>query len=63
VARDPLGGGLTIKRVRHVRRSAVWLLGDNPQRSADSRVWGWVDDDAIVARIVLALRPRQRTRR
>ena len=60
VARDPLGPGLTVKRVTYVRHpSLVWLVGDNMRCSADSRTWGWVDRREIVARVVLAVKPWQ----
>lgn len=57
-----LGIGLIIKRVTDVREAAsgreVWIQGDNsdPQRSTDSRSFGWVPADLVVGRIVLRYR-------
>jgi hypothetical protein len=55
ILRDPLGEGLVVKRVSAVRGDDVWLVSDNTQASADSRVWGWVERRAIFARIVVAV--------
>jgi hypothetical protein len=60
IARDPLGHVLAVKRVNSVRRQRrqVWLVGDNPRQSADSRTWGWVDQGDVLAHVILAWRSR-----
>lgn len=43
LARDPRQPSRRIvKRVVELSRQGVWLLGDNPAASTDSRVFGWV---------------------
>ncbi len=56
VIREPGGGVLTIKRVA-ARGSGgglgpreAWLVGDAPADSIDSRTYGALDADALVAR-------------
>jgi signal peptidase I len=39
----------------------LWVMGDNRQNSGDSRVFGPIDEDAIVGRTVLRLLPITRT--
>jgi phage repressor protein C with HTH and peptisase S24 domain len=58
VVRDPLGRGFVIKRVRSVDPGAsrLWLVGDNPESSVDSRKRGWVTAGSVRARVVLAFR-------
>jgi len=48
---------LTVKRVHHRSPEGWWLLGDNPDRSEDSRTFGAVDPGRIVGRLVLRYRP------
>ncbi len=38
-----------IKRVRAVKQEHVYVIGDNPTGSTDSRHHGWIHIDAIVA--------------
>ena len=40
-----------IKRVREVRANQVFLTGDNSLHSTDSRDFGWLDIDYVIARI------------
>ena len=41
------------KRVgRKDNKGKVWLLGDNPGNSADSRVYGWVEERLWEGRVV-----------
>jgi phage repressor protein C with HTH and peptisase S24 domain len=44
-----------IKRVTHVNIEGVFLEGDNPRRSTDSRTFGLVRRDQVEARIFLKL--------
>lgn len=44
------GGEVLIKRVREVYRHKVFLLGDNPLDSQDSKSFGWVAKSAILGK-------------
>ena len=46
-----------MKRVHKVADGQVFLLGDNPGRSTDSRHFGWLPSEVVFARVVW---PRQR---
>lgn len=41
-----------IKRVSRIDGDKLFLLGDNPASSTDSRHFGWIDCDAVRARVV-----------
>lgn len=41
-----------IKRIERQQGNLVYLLGDNPQSSTDSRSFGWVQASDIVAKVV-----------
>ena len=41
-----------IKRVHTVQDGQVFLLGDNPAASTDSRHFGWLPRRAVVARVL-----------
>lgn len=38
-----------IKRVMRLKNNKVYLIGDNPDGSTDSRHWGWLPVQSIVA--------------
>ena len=42
-----------IKRVQQIDGDKVFLTGDNPVASTDSRQFGWVDRKQVIARVVL----------
>lgn len=46
-----------IKRVNRVRDGKVFVLGDNPAASTDSRQFGWIDKNSVQAAVIW---PRQR---
>jgi len=48
---------LTVKRITDREGARWWVEGDNSERSRDSRHYGPVDPEAIVARLVLRYRP------
>jgi nickel-type superoxide dismutase maturation protease len=48
---------LIIKRVMRREGSRWWLEGDNPDQSDDSRLFGAVDEAAVVARVLMRWRP------
>ena len=41
-----------IKRIERQQGDLLYLLGDNPTKSTDSRSFGWVQADTIVAKVV-----------
>lgn len=41
-----------IKRIGKVKEGLVYVKGDNPNLSTDSRHFGWIGVDSIVARVV-----------
>ncbi|HET6818895.1 MAG TPA: S26 family signal peptidase [Mycobacteriales bacterium] len=50
---------LSVKRVNRIERDGeLWLEGDNPFGSTDSRDLGGVSAGAVVGRVVLRLWPR-----
>jgi nickel-type superoxide dismutase maturation protease len=54
---------LVVKRVREVLSDGrLWLAGDNPAASDDSRVFGAVTADDVVGRVLLRYRPLRRRR-
>ncbi len=53
------GGLEVVKRIAGFGDGQVWLLGDNPEQSTDSRKHGYVDVANVVARIVLVLRVKK----
>jgi nickel-type superoxide dismutase maturation protease len=60
VLRHPLQHDLLIvKRALERRPSGWWVVGDNPQVRNDSREFGPVPDDLMVARAWVRLRPPQ----
>ncbi|HEU5187394.1 MAG TPA: S26 family signal peptidase [Candidatus Saccharimonadales bacterium] len=38
-----------LKRIHDLKDDAVYLLGDNPQESTDSRHYGWLPINRIIA--------------
>ncbi len=57
------GEQLAVKRlVRFVQDGALWVEGDNPFGSTDSRSLGPVPADALVGVVVARLWPRPRVR-
>jgi nickel-type superoxide dismutase maturation protease len=52
---------VVVKRVREVLSDGrVWLAGDNPASSDDSRVFGAVVPDRVVGRVIWRYRPLRR---
>lgn len=59
VLRHPLQQDLLIvKRAVGRRDGGWWVLGDNPFAESDSRVFGVVPDDLVLARVLWRFRPR-----
>jgi len=40
-----------IKRVRSLRDSQIYVLGDQPAYSTDSRHFGWLAEDSVIGRV------------
>ncbi|HEX2172336.1 MAG TPA: nickel-type superoxide dismutase maturation protease, partial [Dehalococcoidia bacterium] len=53
LARDPREPGRTlVKRVDRLDPDGrLWLLGDNPERSTDSRTFGPIPPDLVIGRV------------
>jgi len=41
-----------IKRIERVEENKVFVIGDNLNASTDSRQFGWLDRDTVVARVI-----------
>lgn len=51
---------IVVKRVEHILPEGVYLLGDNPAQSTDSRQFGPVPHSRVLGRAVYRYYPRQR---
>jgi hypothetical protein len=49
-----------IKRVEQIEEGKVYLLGDHPAESTDSRDFGWLHVDEILAKVVWPHAPKHR---
>ena len=59
VARHPFQQDLLlVKRAVERREGGWWLLGDNPYAESDSRLFGTVPDELVLARAIARYRPR-----
>ena len=50
-------GLLAVKRAVRLEGDRWWVLGDNPAASTDSRAYGPVPPDAVIARLAWRYRP------
>ena len=41
-----------IKRIMQVHPDEIYVLGDNPVASTDSRTFGWIPEDSVIAKII-----------
>jgi phage repressor protein C with HTH and peptisase S24 domain len=41
-----------IKRIERIENAQVFVVGDNPAHSTDSRMFGWLDQVAVTARVI-----------
>jgi len=46
------GGLEKIKRISQIKDQQIFLLGDNPSESKDSRDFGWLSEDAVRAILI-----------
>ncbi|GAA2053867.1 nickel-type superoxide dismutase maturation protease [Streptomyces carpaticus] len=54
---------LIVKRAVERRGAGWWVVGDNPEVTNDSREFGAVPDDLVVARALVRLRSPRRSQR
>lgn len=52
---SPLNGQLTVKRISDINTDTqperLFVLGDNPEHSFDSRTYGWLDKDMVTGTV------------
>ncbi len=41
-----------IKRISEIKDGKLYLLGDHPEASTDSRNFGWIETDVVVAKVI-----------
>lgn len=41
-----------IKRIQEIKDGKVYVVGDNPANSTDSRSFGWIDTNLLRGRVV-----------
>lgn len=46
------GGKVLIKRVSKIKDDQIYVLGDNPKNSLDSRKFGWIDAKTLIFKLV-----------
>lgn len=49
-----------IKRIDEMREGEIFVLGDHAEASKDSRHFGWVKADVVIAKLVWPHAPRSR---
>ena len=49
-----------IKRVSELEENRVYLLGDHEEASTDSRQFGWLDIDTVIAKVIWPHAPKHR---
>ena len=47
-----IGDREVVKRIADVKDSKVYIIGDNPNYSTDSRSYGWLSKEQIIAKIL-----------
>ena len=46
------GGMEKMKRIAEVKDGRIYVLGDNPAASTDSRSFGWLPESSVMAKVV-----------
>ncbi len=49
-----------IKRVCGLKEDSIYLLGDHPETSTDSRHFGWISRDHVIAKVFWPPAPKSR---
>lgn len=44
-----------IKRITHIEKKRVFVVGDNDAASTDSREFGWISRDQILGKVICRL--------
>ncbi len=52
ICKDPRDGRLIMKRIAKIENNKYYVLGDNPKQSTDSRTFGWLEKENIVAKVI-----------
>ena len=52
-----------IKRIADIKDNEVYLLGDFEEESTDSRHFGWLPVESVLARIIRPVAPKHRAER
>lgn len=50
--RDPRDGRVIVKRVTEIRDNMYFVIGDNEDESTDSRVFGMIEERAIMGKMI-----------
>lgn len=49
-----------IKRISEIKDDELYVLGDHPEASTDSRQFGWIKRNTILGKVVLPHAPKSR---
>ena len=41
-----------IKRIKSIKEDRLFIVGDNPEHSLDSRTFGWVSADEVIGKVI-----------
>src|SRR4051812_29329163 len=52
-----VGGRLVIKRIQKTEGEKIYLVGDNPKESTDSRSYGWIHNWQIIGKVIFFIQP------
>ncbi len=55
IIRSPGRDILMIKRISEIKKNRVYIVGDNKEQSTDSRYFGFVSFDRIVAKVLFRI--------
>jgi phage repressor protein C with HTH and peptisase S24 domain len=44
-----------IKRIKEFKADKIYVVGDNPKQSTDSRDFGWLPRETIIAKVLASL--------
>ncbi len=54
------GGLEKIKRIAKHDGNRIYIVGDNPSSSTDSRDFGWIEKDAVIAKVIWSRRVKRK---